>query len=205
MECSFRTRNWKVLQRLQKKGKLKIANYSLLSFHLILLILYFLVNAIKLYEIPFLWKAFPFKKLKYWRSALEAQHNSREELCTKHITQNSTIYLCFFFPSGLFLTFGCSGIVPAIHFMAAYGVTLAHRQASVGWMALMGVLYIAGAIMYATRVPERWFPGKCDIWVSSQISFLSFTSEFLALQCSAEWCTLLTLFQSQINWNQVRR
>lgn len=73
--------------------------------------------------------------------------------------------------AGLFLTFGCSGIVPAIHFMAAYGVTLAHRQASVGWMALMGVLYIAGAIMYATRVPERWFPGKCDIWFQSHQIF----------------------------------
>ena len=70
----------------------------------------------------------------------------------------------FYFP-GLFLTFGCSGVVPAIHFIVAYGVTLAHRQAAIGWMGLMGVLYILGAIMYATRVPERWFPGKCDIWV----------------------------------------
>ena len=33
----------------------------------------------------------------------------------------------------------------------------------------MGVLYIIGAIMYATRVPERWFPGKCDIWVSKEL------------------------------------
>lgn len=73
--------------------------------------------------------------------------------------------------AGLFLTFGCSGLVPSIHFMVAYGVTLAHRQASVGWMALMGVLYIAGAIMYATRIPERWFPGKCDIWFQSHQIF----------------------------------
>ena len=77
--------------------------------------------------------------------------------------------------SGLFLTFGCSGIVPAIHFMATYGVTMAHRQASVGWMALMGLLYILGAIMYASRIPERFFPGKCDIWVSM--------SPTLALTC----------------------
>ncbi|PFX18714.1 adiponectin receptor protein 1-like [Stylophora pistillata] len=73
--------------------------------------------------------------------------------------------------AGLFLTFGCSGIVPAIHFIVAYGVTLAHRQASIGWMALMGVLYIIGAIMYATRVPERFFPGKCDIWFQSHQIF----------------------------------
>lgn len=73
--------------------------------------------------------------------------------------------------AGLFLTFGCSGVVPAIHFMVAYGVTMAHRQASVGWMALMGLLYILGAIMYATRIPERFFPGKCDIWFQSHQIF----------------------------------
>ena len=68
--------------------------------------------------------------------------------------------------SGVFLTFGCSGVVPAIHFIAAYGIELAHQQASVGWMALMGVLYITGAVIYATRVPERFFPGKFNLWVS---------------------------------------
>jgi adiponectin receptor len=30
----------------------------------------------------------------------------------------------------------------------------------------MGALYIIGAAIYALRVPERFFPGKCDIWVS---------------------------------------
>lgn len=82
----------------------------------------------------------------------------------------SNWFLVFVFSLGLFLTFGCSGIVPAIHFMVAYGVTMAHRQASVGWMALMGLLYITGAIMYATRTPERFCPGKCDIWVSTCMS-----------------------------------
>ena len=146
------------------------------------------------YESPLLLKSWNVEKVR-WR------HNTTVGKNFLHRTLlQQFIHTCLF-PSGLFLTFGCSGIVPAIHFMAAYGVTLAHRQASVGWMALMGVLYIAGAIMYATRVPERWFPGKCDIWVSSQFSFLSFTSEFLALQCSAKGCILLTLFQSQIIWN----
>jgi hypothetical protein len=31
----------------------------------------------------------------------------------------------------------------------------------------MGCLYILGALFYALRVPERFFPGKFDIWVSS--------------------------------------
>lgn len=37
--------------------------------------------------------------------------------------------------------------------------------ASVGWLILMGALYILGALLYAGRIPERYFPGKCDIWV----------------------------------------
>lgn len=28
-----------------------------------------------------------------------------------------------------------------------------------------GLLYILGAMFYALRVPERWFPGKFDLWV----------------------------------------
>lgn len=38
-------------------------------------------------------------------------------------------------------------------------------QATLGWLILMGFLYIIGAIFYALRVPERWFPGKFDLWV----------------------------------------
>lgn len=30
-------------------------------------------------------------------------------------------------------------------------------------IALMAFLYLFGALIYATRVPERYFPGKCDI------------------------------------------
>ena len=29
----------------------------------------------------------------------------------------------------------------------------------------MALLYIGGAVLYALRIPERFFPGKCDIWV----------------------------------------
>lgn len=34
-----------------------------------------------------------------------------------------------------------------------------------GWFILMGAMYITGAGLYAARIPERYFPGKCDIWV----------------------------------------
>ncbi|KAF0291092.1 Adiponectin receptor protein [Amphibalanus amphitrite] len=35
----------------------------------------------------------------------------------------------------------------------------------------MGALYVAGALLYAFRVPERWFPGKCDIYFQSHQIF----------------------------------
>lgn len=39
-------------------------------------------------------------------------------------------------------------------------------------LIVLGLLYILGAVFYALRVPERWFPGKFDLWVS----FLSLTT-----------------------------
>ncbi|POI19429.1 hypothetical protein CIB84_016826 [Bambusicola thoracicus] len=41
----------------------------------------------------------------------------------------------------------------------------------IGWLALMACLYITGAALYAARIPERFFPGKCDIWFHSHQLF----------------------------------
>ena len=35
----------------------------------------------------------------------------------------------------------------------------------------MGALYITGAGLYAARIPERFLPGKCDIWFQSHQIF----------------------------------
>ena len=66
----------------------------------------------------------------------------------------------------MFVSLGCSGIIPCVHIMIAHGITIALKQASMGWIILMGVLYLTGALLYATRIPERFFPGKCNIVVS---------------------------------------
>lgn len=58
-----------------------------------------------------------------------------------------------------------SGVIPAVHYALAKGWIHAISKASLGWLILMGVLYVLGAVVYAVRIPERWFPGKCDIWV----------------------------------------
>ena len=68
---------------------------------------------------------------------------------------------------GVFLALGCSGIIPIIHMMAIYGIQRGSQQGAVGWLIVMGLCYIIGAILYALRVPERFFPGKCNLVVSS--------------------------------------
>ena len=44
-------------------------------------------------------------------------------------------------------------------------------EASLGWLLFMGALYITGALFYAFRIPERFFPGKVDIWVKESLMF----------------------------------
>lgn len=73
--------------------------------------------------------------------------------------------------AGVFITFGLSGIVPALHYVYMEGWFSTIALASIGWLLLMGVLYILGAIIYALRIPERFFPGKCDILFQSHQIF----------------------------------
>ena len=67
--------------------------------------------------------------------------------------------------AGVFITFGLSGIAPATHYCVVNGWEKAVDQVAIGWLILMGCLYITGAVLYAVRIPERFFPGKLDIWV----------------------------------------
>ncbi|XP_022106190.1 adiponectin receptor protein 1-like isoform X2 [Acanthaster planci] len=73
--------------------------------------------------------------------------------------------------AGLFLGLGLSAIIPACHFLAISGFVEAFQNCAFGWILLMAGLYITGAIFYAVRIPERFFPGKCDIWFHSHQFF----------------------------------
>eukprot|EP00794_Sanderia_malayensis_P018038 gene18038-19845_t len=73
--------------------------------------------------------------------------------------------------AGLFLCLGCSGFIPSIHLIIAHGFFRGVQQGALGWLLLMGALYIIGALLYAFRVPERFFPGKCNIWFQSHQIF----------------------------------
>uniref|UniRef100_A0A1I8JBE3 Adiponectin receptor protein n=2 Tax=Macrostomum lignano TaxID=282301 RepID=A0A1I8JBE3_9PLAT len=75
------------------------------------------------------------------------------------------------FRAGIFIMLGLSGVIPALHFVIADGFYHAVEHVSLGWLSLMAVLYITGAVIYAARFPERLFPGKFDIWLQSHQIF----------------------------------
>jgi len=73
--------------------------------------------------------------------------------------------------AGLFLTLGCSGVIPAVHLLISIGFIRGVEQGALGSLVLMGALYIIGALLYASRIPERCFPGKCNFWFQSHQIF----------------------------------
>merc|ERR1719309_1138454 len=71
----------------------------------------------------------------------------------------------------LFVCLGGFGFVPSMHFLIQFGWTIALVEASIHRVLIMGGLYILGAILYGSRIPERFLPGKCDIWFQSHQIF----------------------------------
>jgi adiponectin receptor len=70
------------------------------------------------------------------------------------------------------MAFGLSGIIPGVHWVFTQDWFLSvSLRISFGCLCLMAVLYITGALVYAMRIPERWFPGKCDVWFHSHQLF----------------------------------
>jgi len=71
----------------------------------------------------------------------------------------------------LFVCLGCFGLVPSIHFLLQSGWSTALVEASIHRVLIMGGLYILGAVLYGARIPERFLPGKFDIWFQSHQIF----------------------------------
>ncbi|XP_027356938.1 heptahelical transmembrane protein 4-like [Abrus precatorius] len=64
--------------------------------------------------------------------------------------------------ASLFFLMGFSGVAPIIHKLILHKHQPEALQTT-GYEILMGVLYGLGALIYVTRIPERWMPGKFDI------------------------------------------
>lgn len=67
----------------------------------------------------------------------------------------------------MYVLYGCSGILPLFHAGGILGWGPLAKQISLDWLLTQGALYIIGAIIYAARVPERWAPGRFDLFGSS--------------------------------------
>ncbi|VEL31083.1 unnamed protein product, partial [Protopolystoma xenopodis] len=89
--------------------------------------------------------------------------------------------------AGVFIGLGLSGLIPCIHYCWFEGFWSSVENASLGWLILMALLYIGGAIIYAVRIPERLFPGRFDLWVPTH--FLIFSSAGFSISNAYNICT----------------
>ncbi|KAL6789566.1 putative mPR-likeG-protein-coupled receptor [Trichoderma sp. SZMC 28013] len=67
--------------------------------------------------------------------------------------------------------FGLSAITYVAHGISIHGWDLQRARMSLYWMAGMATFNLAGAIIYAARVPERFIPFKFDIFGASHQLF----------------------------------
>jgi adiponectin receptor len=75
------------------------------------------------------------------------------------------------FRASLFFGMGISGVVPCIHKLFLYKEFEPVLYQTLYLEILMGLLYGLGALVYATRIPERWKPGMFDIFGNSHQLF----------------------------------
>jgi len=75
------------------------------------------------------------------------------------------------FRAAMFVAMGLSAVFPIVHGLEARGMDALNKTIAFPWLVTHGVLYILGAALYAARVPERWYPGKFDIYGNSHQIF----------------------------------
>ena len=71
----------------------------------------------------------------------------------------------------LFVLFGLYGGIPFVHIFLRDGYMLASNIHPFQGIITMAALYIGGGFLYASRIPERFWPGMFDIWASSHQLF----------------------------------
>jgi len=73
--------------------------------------------------------------------------------------------------TSVFVTLALVSALPIIHFLIQNGISESIAKGKIVHLLAMGGLYLLGAFLYAARIPERWLPGKCDIWFQSHQIF----------------------------------
>ena len=85
------------------------------------------------------------------------------------------------FRASLFVGLGITSASPIIHLIKDNGLAYVVERGALYHALIMGALYITGACLYAARIPERFMPGKCDIWFQSHQVIILFSSVELIL------------------------
>ena len=84
------------------------------------------------------------------------------------------------FRASLFVGLGITSASPIIHLIKDNGLAYVVERGALYHALIMGALYITGACLYAARIPERFMPGKCDIWFQShQVIFFVSSVELI--------------------------
>ncbi|ORX58022.1 HlyIII-domain-containing protein [Hesseltinella vesiculosa] len=73
--------------------------------------------------------------------------------------------------TSMFLALGLFGLVPGFHGVYVYGFYRSFDTISLVNELVMGACYVTGALIYACRIPERWLPGKFNIFGASHQIF----------------------------------
>ena len=71
----------------------------------------------------------------------------------------------------VFVAFGLYGAIPFIHIYLRDGYALATNAYALWGILIMAAIYIGGGALYAMRIPERFWPGRFDVWASSHQLF----------------------------------
>ncbi|KAF9467870.1 hemolysin-III related-domain-containing protein [Collybia nuda] len=71
----------------------------------------------------------------------------------------------------VFIGLGMGAVVPVSHLLVTHGFTLLLSEMGFGWLLASGGLYIAGALLYSNRIPERLAPGRFDYFFASHQIF----------------------------------
>ena len=100
------------------------------------------------------------------------------------------------FRAGMFIALGVSTVIPVVHsaFLQAKlfdvgiigGVKIIWQEYYLWALLLMGGLYILGAVCYALRFPEKWWPGKFDLAFNSH----NIHHVFIVMAASLHFCVI---------------
>ncbi|KAJ1962273.1 hypothetical protein GGI12_002745 [Dipsacomyces acuminosporus] len=74
----------------------------------------------------------------------------------------------------IFMGISFSGIIPVIHGTILNGYARAVNSMSLWYVIAMGLLYVAGTTIYTFKLPERYRPGKHDVFLQSHQIFHTF-------------------------------